>query len=669
MPYSGADDPNLPANVKKMSAADRAQWVAIFNDVLDKCIKDGGSTATCEPSAFKQANGVIKKKNEMKGGVLVDLKEAINKLFHKEERKIKSVDSWDGSASRWDTAEAYCDSCLINVNTGAPADWSKALCSLPVRDPGDSSDTYVDKAVHAAAGGHGITQVKKPADVDQAKWDAAVKSAANKIISAYNQMDEVAPDAVYELAGKTPPENRMKSIDMLFEAVWNAVQAKDEQAWLTNIFLEDDGTFVAIIASEGKLFKSAVTYTNGSVTMTDWVEVELDFPEVQQSRTTIHRMKDGTVRWLSVSGSTVLNRSGQIDSKQLFDSFVQHIEETGEYPVRMFCHCGEQFVTGQADFVARDENLLITSGVFNDSELAKREIAAREADPGYWGESIGFEANFPDFVEVAQDIEIPVFSVGVLREVSSVPEVYAAAWFTQTTQFINEEVRKMLDKRAKEALVKLFDGDEAATNKWLEDNVDPKNRMIAENNMITRTTEEVTEPAADEVNDATEPTTEVTQETEEPEQPKDEPTLEIDDSVLEAIVTQLATRQGAAIDEALTPIKDAIKSLDDRVSALEKAAGGGEKPAGEKPASEKPAGEQPVADLSARLTALEEAVEKNRTKAWYEDLPVKSTLRVTHRPREGAETDVTQATPPAPETYAEVAESTLQSLDKLKNKY
>lgn len=534
MPYSGADDPDLPEAVQKLPDDKRRQWVAVFNSAYKSCTDDGGTKATCEPSAFAQAWGVVNKE-QMKGGMLVNVKGFLSRIFNKKE-----------------SAE------------------------------------------------------------------------------------------------------RMQPLGEFYYAVWDTIQAKDEQAYLNDIFIEDDGTMLAIIAAEGKLFKSTVTYQNGSVSMSEWVEVEIAFPEVAQSRTTIHRTKDGKVRWLSVSGSTVLNRSGQIDSKSLFDSFVAHIEETGEYPVRMFCHCGEQYVTGQCDFVARDENLLITSGVYNDTELAQREIKSRENDPEYWGESIGFQSDtFPEYVELAQDIKVPVFTKGVLHEISAVPEVYAAAWFTNTTQFKDTEVNHMLDSRAKEALVKLFDGDEAAADKWLEENVDAKNRIIDEQHMITRTTdapatEPVTEPAAETV---------VTQEVEPPATEQTIPTIELDDALINEIVKQLMERQEGG---ELQAIKDSIANLTDRVAALEKKVSGD----GEEAPAEKPAGEGAVEELKQRLSDLEARFDKERNKSWFEDLPIKSTLRVTHRPREGAETADNPAPEPKPQTYADVADATLARLSE-----
>src|SRR3990167_979269 len=58
MPYSGASDPNLPANVKKMPAKKRRQCVHIFNSTMASCEGDD-----CEGKAFRVANGVLKKKD------------------------------------------------------------------------------------------------------------------------------------------------------------------------------------------------------------------------------------------------------------------------------------------------------------------------------------------------------------------------------------------------------------------------------------------------------------------------------------------------------------------------------------------------------------------------------------------------------------------------------
>ena len=59
MPYSGASDPNLPSNVKKMPSKRRRQWVSIFNRTMASCTGDD-----CEAKAFRIANGVLKRQSK-----------------------------------------------------------------------------------------------------------------------------------------------------------------------------------------------------------------------------------------------------------------------------------------------------------------------------------------------------------------------------------------------------------------------------------------------------------------------------------------------------------------------------------------------------------------------------------------------------------------------------
>ncbi len=62
MPYTGPGDEKLPSNVKKLPAARRAKWVKIFNSTYGRCKAKGGPN--CEATAFKFANGALKKMAE-----------------------------------------------------------------------------------------------------------------------------------------------------------------------------------------------------------------------------------------------------------------------------------------------------------------------------------------------------------------------------------------------------------------------------------------------------------------------------------------------------------------------------------------------------------------------------------------------------------------------------
>lgn len=183
MPYTGANDPDLPESVKDLPEDKRSQWVAVFNSAYERCTEEGLSEvadnpddfADCEAFAFANANGVVLEKEERmpeEVGITISwstrifraIRDEINRIFEPfiTDRKIKEVDSWDASVWDGESADAYCAACLIDVNSAAGRDEKvKSHCKLPVREPGDSSDTYVDKAVHAAAGGARDLQVEE----------------------------------------------------------------------------------------------------------------------------------------------------------------------------------------------------------------------------------------------------------------------------------------------------------------------------------------------------------------------------------------------------------------------------------------------------------------------------------------------------------------------------
>ncbi len=66
MPYSGPDDEKLPSNVQKLPKPQREKWVKTWNSTFENC-RDAtngggaGSVEKCEATAFKIANGTIKK--------------------------------------------------------------------------------------------------------------------------------------------------------------------------------------------------------------------------------------------------------------------------------------------------------------------------------------------------------------------------------------------------------------------------------------------------------------------------------------------------------------------------------------------------------------------------------------------------------------------------------
>ncbi|MEE9573066.1 MAG: hypothetical protein V3W20_08470 [Candidatus Neomarinimicrobiota bacterium] len=282
------------------------------------------------------------------------------------------------------------------------------------------------------------------------------------------------------------PERAM-SFEIIREQAFNLTF---ENGWLIDVF-EDDGRMYALLSSGGHLLRQQLGIVNDTVELAgDPFRVAVEHRPIQ-TRTTITRQKDGKYRWFSISATSVLNRQGEIDSRDLFDSFVAHIEKTGEYPIRQFYHQGPQFRTGQSDFVARDDNCLITSGLFDNTSLAKMEIEARQREPDYWGESIGFKSrNLPEMFEVQESVNIPVYNTGILIEISTLPEDEAASLFTVTQQREVNQMLKDLPEKVRAAFIKGFEGDENAANQWFIDNPDELNRSIQDGGLITRDKDE-----------------------------------------------------------------------------------------------------------------------------------------------------------------------------------
>ena len=87
--------------------------------------------------------------------------------------------AWDGSASRWDSAEAYCAASAIDLNpTGAKK--TKDRCHLPYKEPGSGAININGVRAALSRIGQGM-----PQDATQAQRDAA-KATLERILNAFN---------------------------------------------------------------------------------------------------------------------------------------------------------------------------------------------------------------------------------------------------------------------------------------------------------------------------------------------------------------------------------------------------------------------------------------------------------------------------------------------------
>jgi hypothetical protein len=351
-----------------------------------------------------------------------------------------------------------------------------------------------------------------------------------------------------ELAQET---ERAISMSRLHGAIWGQLMEMDRRMGQDNYLMDiyaDEGELYALCGDRGKLYRHPLTINGDDVMLGERVQVMESHPPAT-TRTVVRQQADGRHRWFSVSGTAVLNRSGEIDSRELFDSFVAHAEETGIYPIRIFYHQGQVsrdgqpdervklFRTGQADFLARDGYCYITSGLFDDTPLAQAEVTARQTNPEFWGDSIGFWpwnlAKPYELTEIANGISIPMYRDGINVEITTLPETDAAHLFTRT-----EVTRMSLQGKMWEAFVALWGDDEEKARQWLEANPQARNRAIEQAGLITRQEGEA-EPSQD---------------------------IEIDDEVIAAVAQ--AVVDGEAVKALATKLTEAESQLTQRAKEV-----------------------------------------------------------------------------------------------------
>jgi len=420
---------------------------------------------------------------------------------------------------------------------------------------------------------------------------------------------------------------RAIGFERLREQVWPFVNDLDvpeqmEFYYLWDVYFDSGSLYALIYTFYGRLYRATVTVSGDTVSMGAIVPVtEMHVPTVENRVVTrVFEQEDGRFRWLSISNVAIMNRVGELDSTALFDSFIEHANETGEYPYRTFWHQGEKLRTGQADFIARDGFCYITSGLYDEgNELALIEIAALQNNPEGWGESIGFlPTALPELMRVADGLNVPVYVQGINREISTCPEAMAASWFTTP---MTMEVKRM-NGIVKDGLQKLMTDagvegeDAAALLTQFEGAVDRVNAHAGKPGVVARS--------------------QATPATEEAEAPSNEGEILVDDSVIEAVIAQLE-RSGRlpATAEATVALPD-VDALVARVSeSLDAQLGQLAQQINDN-----------FAALSGRIEVMEDALDVEAER--LEDMPENTQRTIVYRPsNQGTEGDEASTSQPA----------------------
>lgn len=443
---------------------------------------------------------------------------------------------------------------------------------------------------------------------------------------------------------------RSMAMDRVYMQMWDqldetAMENGEEFAFPLNMFVGDDGSSLfSLVTRGGKLYQVPVSVSHDTVILGEWTQVEEVFRPIIQSRFSVRRQKDGTHRWFGIAATSVINRDGEIDSTELFDSFISRIEN-GEcpYPTLDFYHMGqsnpEKWDFGAADYVARDGVCYIASGTFyEDHPLAKaaiRVMSSKERDK--WGHSIEFYADEePTTLRVQPEVQIPMYIDGENTRISMVLEADASGLFTRMLNVSNQKEERSMNKRVQAAMEKLFGDDEDAMLAFIE-NVDTVNKRVKDEKLVSRsskTKDALSDPndkddddSDDEDDKDDEDETDAEDATEDP-KGQAPAVLELDEVGMTALVSQIS--QSKEFKALIQPFQQTIADLQAQAVESKTVIAGQTKDITRL--------KKTNIQLVERVNALS-AEEGEKKKTWQQDLPSRRTVQATYRPSQANQGD------------------------------
>lgn len=350
--------------------------------------------------------------------------------------------------------------------------------------------------------------------------------------------------------------------EQLWDALDNSEQAAAGWVYPIDIYVDDDGGgLFSIVTQGGKLFRVPMTVVEDTVTLGAWTQVTEVFEPVAQAKpsfTITRDKKSGKYRWLFIAATSVINRVGEIDSVTLFDSFIQHAAENDEFPRVDFYHLGgvdpKVWEFGTADYLARDGNCYITTGLFDeDHPLARAAIKAYEEQPGVWGCSIEFYAFAePEIIVLDPEVRVPVYKSGKNTRISIVRECDAAGLFTRVANVTEEKVRM---KRDILKVLEEFFGDDKEGMEAFAENVDGINRTIKTEGLISRAKAAKRDPEP-EGDDAEEDEDTEAEEDNDDQEDEDDTPIELDDRAIAQVAKViLESPEFTAIKQSLDKLQ------------------------------------------------------------------------------------------------------------------
>lgn len=443
------------------------------------------------------------------------------------------------------------------------------------------------------------------------------------------------------------------SIQEVYDKIMIKLSQNEEWTWLIDLFVEDSSNRIfAVFSKEGLLYRSEIFLENSEISIGDLIPLK-EANEPISNSILINRQNDGETRWFMIASSNVLNRSASIDSSELFDNFIRRAKDSGKYPYLTYYHLGEVFRMGSTDWLAREDNLLLASGLFDKNNIISDCMQkAYVGDPEYWGASVSFWAIDGRMEQIADGISVPMYTDGELEEISILAEKDANCLFTALHS--KRKVNQMRDELISQIKI-LTGGDEQLANELIK-KVDESNGQIVANGLITRQAQSEEVVSEDtEKSESEEPILEQEPESSEElsTEPSGVPELEIDEEVINSIVAQMIENpkvketfdEVSKLREAFTLLSESVSSfttlMNTELSSLK-------------------ADSRKEGDLiSERLNKLE-LEEESKREEWMNDMPKNSKTVIKYRPR--IQSSKPEQSSKLDESYEDLASRTLSNI-------
>ncbi|MCD6289855.1 MAG: hypothetical protein J7M34_05070 [Anaerolineae bacterium] len=487
MPYSGPNDRDLPKAVKKLPRKLRRLWVEVFNATLKRHPDDEGRAFAAAWSAVKAARkkkaiqqlpgwlksvwayGYVRGREQYQDTGLA-LRAGWRVVRGVAEERLKMEGVQEKAAMKTEGGVKYPASAYLHVpDPEKPSTWS-----LRVRDENGNIDRQQLGQVAAALGPKGSRGNRaKVTEEERRKY-------ARKVITLYREInvpDEDIPEYLWEIAGMKAPKK--KSINL--RATLADIESALPQAfpgldiWVTEVF--DDHVIVSLYEPGTDLGSSARKYykvpyevtfkpvegdPNGAEIIDQitfapreqWVQVVPTFTALK-----MFEQEDGKTRWLTVSSGMFEDREGEVVSKDFLESAVEVADRIGDRGPLMIYHIPGTRI-GSCDYQAVVSGFLLESGLFDDTEVARKAVEHLKAHPDDYGVSI-------QFFYTRKSADGTYRPPGVILERSVLPrEAAAFPWSMISVKELDGMAKAKLSERKMKALREML-GEEKA-NEILE---------------------------------------------------------------------------------------------------------------------------------------------------------------------------------------------------------